>query len=786
MTIPAQANQQTYLGDGFSALFGIAFSFDVPADIKVFITDPTTGVPASVTTGFSVSGGSGGPGTLLFVTPPASNSQITILDDPALTQPTDYTNLDAFPAESHERALDRVTRLCKRLHQQWLRTLRFPDGDPILDGTVSSTVNRRGKYLYFNLTTGALEYATSIIGQTLSQSVISGFLNPQTSAEIAAGATPVNFNYPAGALDRYVVNAIPGTTDMTAAFTAANNAWLNGGAPITLQSGSYNLASPLTITAPLVVNSGAALKVASTVTLNGPVVTPAGPAAIFTLPTTGVIAYIGAKTVGSGYGNGTYANVPLTGGTGTGAKATVVVGTFVSGQVASVTITDTGNGYTAGDSLSASNTNLGNSGSGFAVPVKSVAQVLGSLGGVDIYTRWFGDVPDGNVGTGAGTNNSVAFSQALGTAHLRGTSFTTAPNRLITLPGMYRCATSVFVGDNIVWQGAGKYATTLLAASAFTDPAGLVAIAGIGSYPTSFKGFAVLGQVGGAGGSGIVSTKNACFISDVWVGAFTAHPGIILGSSDNFLTDFAVELNNNGIQVTYTGVNISNGTTYQNSNAGILVSNSASTETGRTIISDVRSSTDFLNAVKISSGKHVTISNHNASGSVNSAYGSAAYEIDNSTGVIMEGCSGIVPAGASLAPGVLIDSTSTDVSVNGASMTGFYDGLQINGAQRVTVTGGRYRSNSRKGVYLNAGGAITVSGVQATGNTGAGIHSDNTAGSGYHQITGCGTFSNTAEGILANCGAASFTNLVGNMNRANGTNLSKTGTTANINDVGNF
>src|SRR6185312_7279626 len=101
----------------------------------------------------------------------------------------------AFPAESHARALDRVTRLVKRLHQKWTRTLKFPDGDIIIDGTVSSTVNRRGKYLFFNLVTGALEYATAIIGQTLSQSTISQFLNPQTADEILAGVTPTNMAY---------------------------------------------------------------------------------------------------------------------------------------------------------------------------------------------------------------------------------------------------------------------------------------------------------------------------------------------------------------------------------------------------------------------------------------------------------------------------------------------------------------------------------------------------------------------------------------------------------------
>lgn len=76
---------------------------------------------------------------------------------------------------------------------------------------------------------------------------------------------------------------------------------------------------------------------------------------------------------GSGYVDGTYTNVPLTGGHGHGAQATIVV---LSGAVTSVTVTASGSGianyYVIGDTLSASNTNLGGSGTGFAASVATV------------------------------------------------------------------------------------------------------------------------------------------------------------------------------------------------------------------------------------------------------------------------------------------------------------------------------------------------------------------------------------------------------------------------------
>lgn len=83
---------------------------------------------------------------------------------------------------------------------------------------------------------------------------------------------------------------------------------------------------------------------------------------------------------GSGYTNGVYFNVPLTGGSGNSATANIVVS---GGAVTSVTISNPGCFYTIGNSLGASNTNLGGTGGGFSIPVLDVANSTG--------TTWLGD-----------------------------------------------------------------------------------------------------------------------------------------------------------------------------------------------------------------------------------------------------------------------------------------------------------------------------------------------------------------------------------------------------------
>lgn len=85
----------------------------------------------------------------------------------------------------------------------------------------------------------------------------------------------------------------------------------------------------------------------------------------------GSIVSLGTIVGGSLYTDDTYTGVALTGGTGTGAKATIEV---EDGAVTKVTITSDGKGYAVGDELSAAAANIGGTGSGFKVPVTAVTE----------------------------------------------------------------------------------------------------------------------------------------------------------------------------------------------------------------------------------------------------------------------------------------------------------------------------------------------------------------------------------------------------------------------------
>src|SRR5690606_19098720 len=102
---------------------------------------------------------------------------------------------------------------------------------------------------------------------------------------------------------------------------------------------------------------------------------------------TQAIISLGTITAGSGYVDDTYEDIALTGGNGTGAKATIVV---EDNKVLSVTITEPGAGYEVGDSLTTANSNLGGQGSGFAVVVTEVDTTLTKYGSLPAGCQYAG------------------------------------------------------------------------------------------------------------------------------------------------------------------------------------------------------------------------------------------------------------------------------------------------------------------------------------------------------------------------------------------------------------
>jgi hypothetical protein len=94
----------------------------------------------------------------------------------------------------------------------------------------------------------------------------------------------------------------------------------------------------------------------------------------------GAINDYNAPTGGSSYTNGVYPNVPLTGGQGSGATATITV---AGNTVTTVTINNGGQFYAVNDSLTTNSSYIGGTGAGFSVTVRLIDNAEG--------TSWLGD-----------------------------------------------------------------------------------------------------------------------------------------------------------------------------------------------------------------------------------------------------------------------------------------------------------------------------------------------------------------------------------------------------------
>lgn len=99
---------------------------------------------------------------------------------------------------------------------------------------------------------------------------------------------------------------------------------------------------------------------------------------------------------GAGYSNATYDDVPLTGGSGSGATATVVVS---GGAVTGVVITNGGEGYANGETLSANAASLGGAGAGFTWQITAMEPAFDPL---DIVRKQGGADPISSIAANRG------------------------------------------------------------------------------------------------------------------------------------------------------------------------------------------------------------------------------------------------------------------------------------------------------------------------------------------------------------------------------------------------
>jgi hypothetical protein len=128
MTVSSStAKAGPYAGAGSPGPFTVPFRFLAASHLQVIRTS-NTGIDTTLTltTDYTVSGVGASSGSVTLTAPLASGERLTIIRNAPFTQLADYVNNDAFPAESHEDALDLLTMQTQQLKERSDAALTLP------------------------------------------------------------------------------------------------------------------------------------------------------------------------------------------------------------------------------------------------------------------------------------------------------------------------------------------------------------------------------------------------------------------------------------------------------------------------------------------------------------------------------------------------------------------------------------------------------------------------------------------------------------------------------------
>ena len=171
MTISTTTSRISYNGNGVTTVFAFPYRFLANGDLVVVeVAADGTETVKTITTHYTITGaGDDAGGSVTMLVAPASGTRLVIYRDTEVVQETDYISGDSFPAESHERALDRLTMILQEKTPGAAgatRAIQIPIGDPGDVNTVlPPSIARLDKFLVFDATTGSVGVSNVTISQ---------------------------------------------------------------------------------------------------------------------------------------------------------------------------------------------------------------------------------------------------------------------------------------------------------------------------------------------------------------------------------------------------------------------------------------------------------------------------------------------------------------------------------------------------------------------------------------------------------------------------------------------
>nr|DAO60179.1 MAG TPA: tail fiber protein [Caudoviricetes sp.] len=135
MTVSSTVNKISYVGNGVVNEFAIPFKFFENTEIQVYFKNNKTAQKfLKEGEDYSLSGaGNESGGTAVLTVTPQVGDKLVFLRVVPMTQEVDYRENEIFPAETQERALDKLTMIVQQLNEKTSRAVVVPvtgEGSP--------------------------------------------------------------------------------------------------------------------------------------------------------------------------------------------------------------------------------------------------------------------------------------------------------------------------------------------------------------------------------------------------------------------------------------------------------------------------------------------------------------------------------------------------------------------------------------------------------------------------------------------------------------------------------
>nr|BAR16297.1 tail fiber [uncultured Mediterranean phage uvMED] len=237
MTVSSLTVKNSYNGDNTTTAFSYTFPIHTAAELQVIERSALgTETVKTLNSDYTITDNGAAGGSVNFSTAPANGVTIVLLRNTSLTQEVDYISNDAFGAETHEGALDKLTLQVQEVQEEVDRSIKLSRTNTInsTEFTVDAT-SRAGKILGFD-NAGELvvsqELGSFKGSWSASQTYAARDIVKDTSTNniflcnqghTSSGSQPLTTNTDSGKWD-LLVDAAASTTAQTAAASSATAA----------------------------------------------------------------------------------------------------------------------------------------------------------------------------------------------------------------------------------------------------------------------------------------------------------------------------------------------------------------------------------------------------------------------------------------------------------------------------------------------------------------------------------------------------------------------------------